>query len=471
MAAEQHGEARVTTREASGRFQPRPNLRRERRKRGWAENDVAVRLYNLGVEHRVPEDELGVDARTVSRWELGKSRPNQTYTALLSLLFNLPPEQLGLRPLVIPTGFAPPSTVTILSDAAATAAGPAVDSEEVKRREFTLMVLLGMAGLPRIDLDRLAATLAGSTVDSAALDDLETLTGHLMREERDFAPDALLPAVRGHFNGFGDILLWTPSNLSLRAQSLAAETALLAGYLSWKAERRSDADLYWSSAHRLAHLGGNPSLRALVLLLISWRREDDNDHAQAFALVDEAASVLGPSVEPAVATLVRTWRASLYAKHARDHAERALSIMRDLDAADRSLSRLEAPDTGIYVFESIRGELMHSRAQCLLQLGDPAAARVDLEQLLGSTTAISLSWRSDLMADLGSTHAASDDPDEACTTFSTALQLATRVAAPHCTQRLIAKRQRWLVGYDTLAVRTLDDQLRAVQRGGIGPRA
>jgi tetratricopeptide (TPR) repeat protein len=370
---------------------------------------------------------------------------------------------------VIPIGFAQPSTLATLSDAAAATAGPAVNSEEVKRREFTLMVLLGMAGLPRGDLERLAATLAGSKVDAATLDDLETITGHLMRQERHFAPEALLPAVRGHFNGLGDILLWTPSALSSRAQSLAAETALLAGYLSWKAERRAGADLFWSSADRLTHVAGNPSLRALILLLTSWRREEDNDHAQAFALVDEAASLLGPGVGPAVTTLVRTWRANLYAGHAQDHAT-GLSVMRDLDAAQRSLSRLDTPDTGIYVFESIHGEHKHSRAQSLLQLGDAAAARVDLEQLLGSTTPISLSWRSDLMADLGSTYAASDNPDEACAKFSTALELATRAAAPHCTQRLIAKRQRWLIGYDTSVVRTLDDQLRAaVRTGGSGP--
>jgi len=39
------------------------------------------------------------------RWSLAKTQPNQLYTALLSLLFELPPEELGLPPLVLPVGF------------------------------------------------------------------------------------------------------------------------------------------------------------------------------------------------------------------------------------------------------------------------------------------------------------------------------------------------------------------------------
>jgi hypothetical protein len=63
---------------------------------------VANKLHNLGIEHGVPEDQLGVDGRAVIRWESGQTQPNQVYTALLSILYNLPPEKLDLPPLVIP---------------------------------------------------------------------------------------------------------------------------------------------------------------------------------------------------------------------------------------------------------------------------------------------------------------------------------------------------------------------------------
>src|SRR5438309_8070138 len=98
--------ARKPTRKPTGR--ERERLRQERKRRGWSANTVANKLHNLGVEPGVLEDQLGVDGRTVYRWESGVTQPNPVYVALLSILYNLPPEQLDLPPLVLPVG--PPPT-------------------------------------------------------------------------------------------------------------------------------------------------------------------------------------------------------------------------------------------------------------------------------------------------------------------------------------------------------------------------
>src|SRR5439155_15413901 len=98
----------MATRKLTGR--ERENLRRARTRRGWSANAVANKLHNLGIDRSVPEDQLGVDGRAVLRWESGKTQPNQIYTALLSLLYNLPPEQLDLPPLVIPVASSGSST-------------------------------------------------------------------------------------------------------------------------------------------------------------------------------------------------------------------------------------------------------------------------------------------------------------------------------------------------------------------------
>src|SRR5712671_1828575 len=92
----------MTTPNAPGRPKKRPRLRRARKERGWSQNDAAVKLYNLGLKLGVLEADLGVDARQFSRWELGKAQPNQTYTALLSRLYERPPDQLDLPPVVLP---------------------------------------------------------------------------------------------------------------------------------------------------------------------------------------------------------------------------------------------------------------------------------------------------------------------------------------------------------------------------------
>jgi hypothetical protein len=99
---------------------------------------VANKLHNLGIEYGVPEDQLGVDGRAVIRWESGQTQPNQVYTALLSILYNLPPEQLDLPPLVIPVAtpkpvheLAPASAPITLADATPVSAGVGQADDEV----------------------------------------------------------------------------------------------------------------------------------------------------------------------------------------------------------------------------------------------------------------------------------------------------------------------------------------------------
>jgi DNA-binding transcriptional regulator YiaG len=90
----------MAARKPTGR--ERERLRQERKRRGWSANTVANKLHNLGIERGVAEHQLGVDGRTVYRWESGRTQPNPVYAALLSILYNLPPEELDLPPLVIP---------------------------------------------------------------------------------------------------------------------------------------------------------------------------------------------------------------------------------------------------------------------------------------------------------------------------------------------------------------------------------
>jgi transcriptional regulator with XRE-family HTH domain len=66
-------------------------LRSQRRLRGWTLNDVAERLHRLA-----GEDEIGVDANMVSRWERRFRNPKPRYVRLLCRLFELPADELGL---------------------------------------------------------------------------------------------------------------------------------------------------------------------------------------------------------------------------------------------------------------------------------------------------------------------------------------------------------------------------------------
>jgi transcriptional regulator with XRE-family HTH domain len=67
-------------------------LRHQRQLRGWTLEDVAEELHLLAGDG----PELGVVAHMVGRWERGVRRPSPPYVRLLSLLFELPPDALGL---------------------------------------------------------------------------------------------------------------------------------------------------------------------------------------------------------------------------------------------------------------------------------------------------------------------------------------------------------------------------------------
>jgi transcriptional regulator with XRE-family HTH domain len=67
-------------------------LRHQRQLRGWTLEDVAGELHRLAGDG----PELGVGAHMVGRWERGVRRPSPPYIRLLSLLFELPPDALGL---------------------------------------------------------------------------------------------------------------------------------------------------------------------------------------------------------------------------------------------------------------------------------------------------------------------------------------------------------------------------------------
>jgi PAS domain S-box-containing protein len=75
-------------------WRPNQSLRAQRRLRGWSQEDVAGGLHRLAA--RLEEPEPGVDGGMVSRWERGSRKPGPRYVRLLSTLFELPAEQLGV---------------------------------------------------------------------------------------------------------------------------------------------------------------------------------------------------------------------------------------------------------------------------------------------------------------------------------------------------------------------------------------
>jgi hypothetical protein len=343
-----------------------------------------------------------------------------------------------------------------------------VDSDDVERREFTKLLLVAGTAAGSLDLERFASILAGTRADEPGLDDLETLTVDLIRRETTLAPHSLFPAVRGHLAGLRDVLVWTPPSLAPRAYSLAGQTALLAGYLMFKQDRHGEADVYWSLADRFGDMAGDVRLRAALLVLQAQRWEGENLPRQgdnlplSLALLDRAASLLGPNPEPAAAAHVLTFRARRHAEASRADRAYAARSMHDIDSLHSHLSRMHSADASIYIVESVRGEAVQKGAMALLHLGRPNDAAADLERLLASIGQASLSWRSGVTTNLAASRAAMGESEHACDLLSASLQLATQASATRAVNRIRHARQQWLADYDGPPAARLDEQLLAI---------
>ena len=66
-------------------------LRRQRDLRGWSRQDLVNEIGKLE-----PEYELGLDVKTVARWEKGECKPSHFYRKRLCLLFSMNAEELGI---------------------------------------------------------------------------------------------------------------------------------------------------------------------------------------------------------------------------------------------------------------------------------------------------------------------------------------------------------------------------------------
>jgi hypothetical protein len=349
--------------------------------------------------------------------------------------------------------------------AASQTAGQPVDSDDVERRAFGKLLFAAGAAVAGLDVERFAGVVAGTRPDSAALDDMETLTTNLVRQEASLAPHSLFPAVRGHLAGVYDMLAWTPSNLAPRAFSLTGQTALLAGYLKFKQDDRAAADLYWSLADQLGERAGDPRLRAALLVLRSQRhtRPDawahEHDVPRALFLLDQAVSVLGSDPDPVAAAHVFTFRACSHAEAGLDDPGHAHAALSDLEDVRSQLARIATTDGSFYIVESVRGEAIQKGSRALVHLGRPLDAARDLDGLLASISPASLSWRSGVMHDLAAARASAGEPEHACELLIGAVDLAMRASATRAVNRVRRARHEWLAGYDGPAVGLLDERL------------
>jgi transcriptional regulator with XRE-family HTH domain len=415
------------------------------------------------------EQELGVDATMVSRWERGTRHPRPRYMRLLCQLFDLPAEQLGLVP------EAELALVPLLPV-------DELEGDETERRSFLqeIAALLGLAPLPPFlpqgptgadagrpeSWERLEHALGRpGQVDVAAIEQLERVTEALERlEPTAVSSRALLGPATGHLDAVSMLLQASlPSGLRTRLSALAGETAALVGWLRWNLDDAEGAFRYFRAGLRAAREAEDRALGAYLVGAIACHLPRRADPQHSLDLLTGRPHGFGQAdASPATRAWLAAKEADAWAQLGQERACR-----RALERADELVEQIERrgiDDQGCRPRFTVidRGWLAGERGASLVKLGHVDDAQAILRPVvasLGPTTERDRLW---LLTALATAHVELDDPEEACRLARAAALGAARMHLAPVLDLVKGVRRRLERHRRNLAVQELDHELRAL---------
>ena len=433
-------------------------LRLERLVRGWEQDDVAAALEELCV--LLGEPAPRVDANLVSKWERGIRTPGRHYTARLCLVFQLPPELLGLR-----SGPRLAADCRRLSQSLGQALGRRLG--HVNRRDFIHHLLWGGAAVATgaVDGERIVAAASGR-VDGRLLDDLQRIAAEDAGRMHTVAPADLLPQVERRLAQVRALLRTPrPESEQVRLHLVAGTMVAVAGMLSFRLGNPGDAHVLWMEAHGHSRESGDGWLAAYVLSLRSalhselWGGRAAMDRSAAVGLLDAAHAAAGSGCSPWVLAWVSARRAEEHAL-----AGRARAADQDLEQAAHSLSTAAADDTNLFADwqAAPSARLALIRGNCAQLLGRARDATAAIEDGLAGLSPSLAAVRCSALTDLAMAYAKDAEVERACELVTESLEVSAEARLSIYVQRAVRVR-RHLARWDaTPAVRQLDEQLRGI---------
>jgi len=327
-----------------------------------------------------------------------------------------------------------------------------------------LQYLSVVGGAALLDWDRLGALLQGSSAaDDPLVDGLEAITTRCALQIETAVPSRLLPAVESHLGLMtGALRASQPGPRRRRLLSLAGETSVLAGWLSYLRENRGDARRSWAYALELARESGDARLMAITLAMQRVLHSTIpnggryGSPARALAFLDQAETRLGRASSPHA-------RVMILAKRAEEHAAAgdAAAAWRDLDLAEDLVERLPFRDDGLFAhWDAAR--IAGYRGSCAMALGRPREAVAVLETALAATSPALRGQHCAVTTDLAAAYAEQGEVERSCRLLTASLDAAQRSGLEELVLRIVGARRHLGRWQESAHVRQLDERLLLV---------
>jgi transcriptional regulator with XRE-family HTH domain len=427
-----------------------PKIREARLRRGWTEDDLAVKLHELAAE--LGEADCGVDANQVSKWERGVRNPGRFYRPRLCLALDEEPHGLGFD--------LTPRLSRDISE---------LRMRLMKRRQFLAQTALVAGGIsvraPGLDPGKLAAMLSiNAGRDPHVYSDLMRIAANFSDQLDMVSPTSLMPQVFGLLQQERELL---KERRAPRLLEVTIRTAITAGWLSYNINNRGDAGAYWTYAEGLARDVGSDQMlayalgvRSSVYSAVPKRAGSPLDAAASMSLLEQAISLAKKSASLAL----RAW---LYARRAEEHAvvgDRSAAYA-DIERAYKVMARHgEAVDDFpiLPAWKDARLTRYHGSAAQLVR--DHRQAVTILTSTLDSLNPSYLPQRAMALTDLATAYAHLPQPEieHSCDLLAQAHSIAAPAGLGEATRRVMEARHHLQPWADSPSVQRLDEQLRPI---------
>ncbi|MGQ0777207.1 MAG: hypothetical protein ACT4NY_22790 [Pseudonocardiales bacterium] len=343
------------------------------------------------------------------------------------------------------------------------ALGEVVDADSMERRHFMAMTGLTLTAVAHqwlLDPARVAASLLGTRVDHAVVDDLERVVEARRRLDDALGGGSLLPATREDLRLVVALLRNSSytEEVGRRLHAVAAEFGRLAGWLAYECGQPALAQRYFLAALRAAHVSGDRAVGANVLGYMSVQAAQSDTPRDAVVLA-ESALTAEQAFTPAVAASLYG-RLALGTAYAGDATACRRAQDRTFDLLSRSVPENEPP----WIYWFTEADAQGLAGWSLLALGRPGDAEPHLRRAVSLLDPSFTRDRAGMLCDLATARIGTGAVERACATAGEAATIIRRLDSPR-QSRLLADFRRTAEPYaSSTAVREFDTKYRDLIR-------